>query len=79
MEIPKRSLLFVLLANGRRLAIYLRNCGSRPSIREVMHNGAILQISHNNEEDVPGRQLPTFDEAASGVGKGEYDRPSQVS
>lgn len=79
LEIPPEKPLFGLFANGRRLAVYLLNCGSRPSIREVTHSGAILQISPNNEERVPGRQLPAIDEAVNGVGNGECDRGSQVS
>lgn len=50
--------LFALFANGSWLAIYLLNCGSRPPIREVAHNGAILRFSHNNEEHVPGDNYP---------------------
>lgn len=71
--------LFGLFTNGWWLAVRLLNCGSRPSIREVTHSGAILQISQNNEEHVPGRQLPAIDEAVNSVGNGEYDRASQVS
>lgn len=71
--------LFSLSTNSWWLDVSLLNCGSRPSVREVTHSEAILLISRNNEERVPGRQLPAADEAVNGAGNSEYDGAGQVS